>query len=79
MINPNPSVVPLQKACLCLDCEMIVAAHTNCSACGSTALLNIARALSRPGYLGDYSQRDRSNAAIPPAYATHSGDFMHNT
>lgn len=48
----NLSVVPFQQASLCLDCETITAAHTNCLACGSRALLNIARVLShRPSSL----------------------------
>ena len=46
----NLGLVPLGQASLCLDCEMITTAHTNCAACGSRALLNVARALSRPGY-----------------------------
>lgn len=40
------SLVPLQHASLCMDCEMITAAHTRCCACGSAALLNLARTLN---------------------------------
>jgi hypothetical protein len=40
------SLVPLQQATLCLDCEMITAAHTRCFACGSVALMSLARALN---------------------------------
>lgn len=40
------SLVPLQRASLCLDCEIITAAHTHCLACGSAALLNLARTLN---------------------------------
>jgi hypothetical protein len=40
------SFVPLQQASLCLDCDMITAGHTHCFACGSVALLNIARTLN---------------------------------
>ena len=43
----NLGVVPLQKASLCLDCEMITEAQTDCLACGSAALLNVSRALNR--------------------------------
>jgi hypothetical protein len=43
----NLNLVPLRQAHLCLDCENITAAHTNCHACGSRALLNVARALDR--------------------------------
>lgn len=46
MNTPNFSLVPLQHANLCLDCETITAARANCPACGSGALLNVARALS---------------------------------
>jgi hypothetical protein len=44
--NFNISLVPLQQANLCLDCEGITAGHTNCLCCGSRALLNIARILN---------------------------------
>jgi len=44
--HSNISLVPLQQANLCLDCEAITAAHTNCLCCGSQALLNIARILN---------------------------------
>lgn len=50
MKNSNLSFVPLSQASLCLDCEMITAAAKSCTTCGSAALLNIARALSRPNY-----------------------------
>jgi hypothetical protein len=46
MNTSEVSLVPLQQANLCLDCEMITAARTNCFACGSAALLNLARALN---------------------------------
>lgn len=47
MNTKSVSLVPLQQASLCLDCETITAGHTNCFACGSRALLNLARALSQ--------------------------------
>ena len=40
------SLVPLQQANLCLDCEMITASQTRCFACGSVALMSLARALN---------------------------------
>jgi hypothetical protein len=40
------NLVPLQHASLCMDCEMITAAHTHCCACGSAALLNLAKTLN---------------------------------
>jgi hypothetical protein len=45
------SLVPLGQASLCLDCDMITSAHTHCCACGSVALLNLARTLNA----GEYS------------------------
>jgi hypothetical protein len=39
-------LVPLKQASLCLDCDMISSGHTYCFACGSTALLNLARTLN---------------------------------
>jgi hypothetical protein len=43
----NLSFIPLRQASLCLDCEVITLGHTRCMACGSSALLNVDRALSR--------------------------------
>jgi hypothetical protein len=45
MNTSDLSLVPLQQASLCLDCDMITAAHTHCFACGSVALMNLARTL----------------------------------
>ncbi|MBS1852337.1 MAG: hypothetical protein JST79_15635 [Acidobacteria bacterium] len=42
-------MVPLQQAGLCVNCEMITATLAKCPACGSVALINIARALSSRG------------------------------
>lgn len=47
MNTSNLSLVPLRQASLCLDCETIMTTQTNCHACGSRALLNVARALNR--------------------------------
>jgi hypothetical protein len=52
MNNSNPSLIPLQRASLCLDCEVITPAHKTWLACGSVALLIVARALSGAGYAG---------------------------
>jgi hypothetical protein len=43
----NLSLVPLRQASLCLDCETITTAQTNCHACGSRALLNVSQVLDR--------------------------------
>lgn len=40
------SLVPLQHASLCMDCEMITASQAHCVACGSAALMSLARALN---------------------------------
>jgi hypothetical protein len=44
------SLVPLCQASLCMDCDMITAADTHCIACGSAALLNLAKALNGEEY-----------------------------
>jgi len=51
------SVVPLQQASLCVDCEMITPSQTNCLACGSVALMSLARTLNG----GTCSKRPRRN------------------
>jgi len=55
------SHVPLQHASLCMDCEMITAAHTHCCACGSAALLNLARTLNGGE---DFTRMPRAFAAV---------------
>jgi hypothetical protein len=57
--SSNVSFVPLVQASLCLDCETITAANTNCLACGSHALLNVARVLNEP------VQERKSRTPIP--------------
>jgi hypothetical protein len=73
------NLVPLQAASLCLDCEVITAAHGRCVACGSVALLNIARALDRPGKL--QLLRDDRPPVVPIAsvHAARFGDFLQST
>ena len=68
MKTANMSVVPLRQASLCLDCEMITVAPTSCLACGSDALLNISRALSRPGLEGAGMSDQRAIAGGPGNY-----------
>jgi hypothetical protein len=50
------SLVPLKQASLCLDCDMISSGHTYCFACGSTALLNLARTLNGREHSGSGSR-----------------------
>jgi hypothetical protein len=47
MTRANLSLIPLSVANLCLDCEMITATRDRCVSCGSAALLNLAKTLSR--------------------------------
>jgi hypothetical protein len=75
----NLSLVPLQQASLCLDCETITAANTNCHACGSRALLNIARALDQPVYRASFRNNSAAMPAVFPKQAPHMGDFVHST
>jgi hypothetical protein len=44
----NLSFVPLNQASLCLDCEMITVGTSACVACGSSAVMNVARTLGQP-------------------------------
>lgn len=48
MKSANLSFVPLNQASLCLDCEMITEAAQFCAACGSSAIMNVARTLGQP-------------------------------
>jgi hypothetical protein len=65
------SLVPLQQASLCLDCETITAGHTNCFACGSRALLNLARVLSQ-------HTTGLSSTVAFPVYQRHAFRAVHN-
>ena len=72
MASTNVSFVPLQQAFLCLDCEAITPANKTCLACGSHALLNIARVLNEP------SPRPRwAVNPIPISLAIHNGGKSH--
>ena len=75
MNSSTQSLIPLQAANLCLDCETITAAHARCVACGSMALLNVARALSGPSA----RQYRPSPVQIVSTHAARSGDFVHST
>jgi len=69
------SLVPLRQASLCLDCETITTAHTNCHACGSRALLNVARALDQPRPIGLASSRRSSGVGMPVPIAPRRDTF----
>jgi len=72
------SLVPLRLASLCLDCDMITPAQRRCMACGSAALMNLARTLSQP----EIKQDPRRNAPVLTHVAARRvgyGDFLHST
>jgi hypothetical protein len=76
MNNSNPSLITLQQASLCLDCEMLTAAHKNCLACVSRALLSVARALSRPEYAGLVCLNNTAMAEVPTKRPVCGTDFL---
>lgn len=78
MNSSTESLIPLQTANLCLDCETITAAHSRCVACGSVALLNVARALSRPS-ARQFSAGNGRPMQIVPTQVVRSGDFLQST
>lgn len=59
MTTSELSLVPLREASLCVDCEMITASQTRCLACGSVALMSLARTLNGRA---SYSKPVRRNA-----------------
>ena len=75
MNSEHPNLVPLQHASLCLDCDVISASRTNCLACGSRALMSIARTL---GWL-DYAAFPSTRGVIRPGAPGRAGDFLHST
>lgn len=75
----NPSLIPLQRASLCLDCEVITPAQKSCLACGSVALLNVARALSGPQYAGIAGLSNPAITAVPRRNYQQGRNFMHST
>jgi hypothetical protein len=76
MNKSNPSLIPLQRASLCLDCEVITPAQKSCLACGSAALLNVARALSRPQYAGIAGLSNPAISGVAPK-ALSTGHELH--
>ncbi|MGA8270067.1 MAG: hypothetical protein WB919_00805 [Candidatus Sulfotelmatobacter sp.] len=75
MSTLNLSLVPLRQASLCLDCETITTAHTNCHACGSQALLNVARALDHRRPVGLASSRRSAGVAMQVPIAPRRDTF----
>ena len=78
MNSSGSSVVPLQLASLCLDCEMITPTCGRCIACGSVALLNVARMLSRPGAIQFSSSGSQAVPQVSSRLAGY-GDFLQST
>jgi hypothetical protein len=79
MNKSNPSLIPLQRASLCLDCEVITPAQKSCLACGSAALLNVARALSGPQYAGIAGLGNPAITGVPRRHYQQSTNFIHST
>ncbi len=79
MNHSSPSLVPLQPASLCLDCELITPAHKTCLAWGSGALLNIARALSGTGYLAIARFDNAAIADVTRKRCPPGANFIHST
>ena len=52
MKNSKQSLIPLQRASLYLDCEIITPAQKSCLACGSAALIECCPGLERISLLG---------------------------
>jgi hypothetical protein len=73
------SFVPLQQANLCLDCETISAAPSTCLACGSRAILNIARALNKLGYPSSSCPAAAVNPALFRKEVTRTANFADST
>jgi hypothetical protein len=79
MKSSKLSLIPLQLASLCLDCDMITPAHGRCVACGSVALLNVARTLSRPGAIHLPRVDNQAVAHIAYSRVARYGDFLQST
>jgi hypothetical protein len=77
--SANLSLIPLQVASLCLDCEMITPAHSRCSACGSVALLSIAKTLSHLRVVELSRESDLVIADIASVQVTCHGNFLQST
>jgi hypothetical protein len=79
MNSLDSGVVPLQFASLCLDCEMITPTRGRCTACGSVAVLNVARMLSRPGAI-HLPHGDNSRVAdVASNRGVSCGNFLQST
>jgi hypothetical protein len=72
-------VIGLQEASLCLDCEAISGALNQCLACGSHALLSIARALNQTGAKQDSDHKTPKPNRHRQTRLAQRGDFLHCT
>lgn len=79
MNSSKLSLVPLQLASLCLDCEMITPAHGRCIACGSAALLNVARTLSRSSTIHVHGSVTLPVPHMASGKIARYGDFLQST
>jgi len=74
MNSSERSLIPLQQANLCLDCDMITTGHTYCFGCGSTALLNLARTLDNRDYADSLPDALADVASISAAAGLDADD-----
>ena len=79
MKNSKQSLIPLQRASLYLDCEIITPAQKSCLACGSAALLNVARALSGSHYSGTAGLSNTAIAGVPRRHYQQGTNFIQST
>jgi len=74
------SFVPFQLASLCLDCELITPApQGRCLACGSVAVLSIARTLNQRDTKRTPQADEPVFAHVASRRAARCGDFLHST
>jgi hypothetical protein len=79
MNNSNPSLYPITAGQPLSRLRGDYAPHKPCLACGSVALLNVARALSRPGYAGIAHLNSTAIADVPRKHYQQRANFMHST
>ena len=57
-------MIALNQAYLCVNCEQVVEAKQNCPACGSPALISIAKVLSERSRISQSAQRTRTDGPV---------------
>jgi hypothetical protein len=79
MNNSNPSLIPITAGQPLSRLRGDYAGAQDVSRCGSVALLNVARALSGPGYGGIARLNSTAIADVPRKYYPQRANFMHST